>query len=124
MAGRAAAMLDLQLERGEVELIVENGECLSGIALVEAHGFGNAVAAFIHEGRGFQQQNLGRSDAAFSGHALKAGFERPDVPAFGDGIDRHETDIVPVQRILRAGIAEASEDLHPRLLTLNGPKGQ
>ena len=85
---------------------------------------GNAAAAFIHEGRGFQQQNLGRADATFGGHALKARFERPDVPAFGDGIDGHENDIVPVQRILRAGIAEACEDLHARLLTLNGPKGQ
>ena len=124
VAGCTAAMLDLQLERGKVELIVEDGERLCGIALVEAHGFGNAAAAFIHESRGFQQQNLGRADATFGGHALKARFERPDVPAFGDGIDGHETDIVPVQRILRAGIAEACEDLHARLLTLNGPKGQ
>src|SRR3546814_7267280 len=32
-----------------------------------------------------------------------------------DLIDRHEADIVPVHRILRAGIAEADPELHSRL---------
>jgi hypothetical protein len=31
-----------------------------------------------------------------------------------DGINRHEADIVPVQRILRAGISKACPDLHRR----------
>ena len=32
-----------------------------------------------------------------------------------DRIDRHEADIVTVQRILRTGIAQADPDLHHRL---------
>jgi hypothetical protein len=32
----------------------------------------------------------------------------------GDRVDRHEADIVPLHRILRAGIAEADPDLHGR----------
>ena len=32
----------------------------------------------------------------------------------GDGVERHEPDVVPVQRILRAGIAETDPELHCR----------
>ncbi len=46
---RPAALLHLDLERGQIELVVKHRE-RSGIELEEAHRLGDAAPAFVHEG--------------------------------------------------------------------------
>ena len=80
--------------------------------LVEAQRFAHRAAAFVHEGSGLEQENLLGPDPPFAHPAaelLRFGAEAMDL---GDGVDRHEPDVVPVQRVLRAGIAETGPDLH------------
>src|SRR3546814_7993149 len=51
MPGSAAALLHLDLEGREIELVVEDGD-VGGREPVEAHRFADRLAAFVHEGRG------------------------------------------------------------------------
>src|SRR4051812_39095068 len=52
------------------------------------------------------------ADAAFSDQAAELLLPRTKAVCFGHDVGRHEADIVPVQRILRARIAEADPQLH------------
>jgi hypothetical protein len=56
----------------------------------------------------------GAADPAFGDQAAKLLLPGAEIVDGGDRIDGHEADIVPVQRILRAGITEAGPDLHAR----------
>ncbi len=61
---------------------------------------------------GSSSRTLFAADRAFHRHALEAPAPGRDVVALGDRLHRHETDIVAVADILRAGIAEADEKQH------------
>ena len=112
--GKAAADPHLDLERSQIQLIVEHGQ-RAGIDFVKAQGLAHRTPAFVHEGRGLEQQHLGAADAAFLQPALKFLLRRGEIMHFGDRIRRHEADIVAVQRIACAGIAQAYPQLHVRI---------
>src|SRR5687767_9240366 len=113
VAGSAAADLHLDLHRGEVELVVKGGQGVD-VELVEVKRLLNRVAADVHVGLGLEQQQLVAADAALARQAAE--FLLPGAEAMhrGDGVDGHEADVVPVERILRARIAKACPDLHRR----------
>ena len=113
MARRAAADAHLDLERREVELVVEDGERVD-VELVEAQRLLNRVAAVVHEGLRLEQQDALAADAAFRDQAAELLRPGPKAVRLGDDVGGHEADIVPLERILRAGIAEADPELHRR----------
>ena len=104
-------MLHLDLHRREVELVVEGGQRVD-VELVEAQRLLNRVAAVVHVGLRLEQQDLVAADAAFADQAAEFLLPRAEAMHRGDGVGRHEADIVAVERILRARIAEAGPDLH------------
>ena len=71
---------------------------------------------------GLSSRTLVAADAAFADQAAELLLPRAEAMHLGDGVGRHEADIVPVQRILRAGIAEADPDLHRRRLACQRKK--
>ncbi len=111
MTRRAAALLHLDLHRGEVEFVVKGGDVLRR-QFVEIHCGAHAATAFVHEGAGFEQQNALRSDAAFLDPALEFLGGCRKVVKVGDDVGGHEADIVTVHRIFGPGIAETDPELH------------
>jgi hypothetical protein len=84
--------------------------------LEELHRLAHGAAAFVVEGLGLEQQQLDRAvlraDLALAGQALEARTPRRRAPFAGQGVDRHEPDIVAVLLVFRLGIAETGEDQH------------
>ncbi len=111
MARQAATDTGLHLERGKVEFVMEGGQRLL-VELVEMQRLLNCVAAVVHISLRLQQQYLVAPDPALAGEGAEFFLPGAETVHFGDGVDRHEADIVPVQRILRAGISKACPDLH------------
>jgi hypothetical protein len=57
------------------------------------------------------------AERCFRSHPLKAAAPRRKAVALGDGVDRHEADVVAVAGMLGAGISEPDEKQHgPPLL--------
>ena len=106
MPGIAAAALHLHLHRRQIQLVMKDRNILRR-QLVEAHRLTDRPAAFVHEGRGFQQQDFLVADPAVLNPALKLLLWQGKAVHVGDQFDGHEADIMPVHRILRARIAEA-----------------
>src|SRR5579883_3126796 len=104
MSGIAAADLDPEPPRRQVELVMENGD-IGEIDLVEACRLADCAAGLVHESLGLQQDQAFVADRPFGGLALEAGAERRERMPARDRIDRHEADIVPVAGIGAAGIA-------------------
>ena len=111
MARQPTAHADFDLEGGEVEFVVEHRQRI-GFQLVEPQRLAHRAAAFVHEGRGLEQQHLVRADPAFLRPAGKLLLDRAEIVHRRDDVDRHEADIVPVHRIFRSGISKACPDLH------------
>src|SRR5262249_10082854 len=111
MAGGAAAGLHLYLERGEVELVVEDGDVFR-LELEEARRLADRAAALVHPGLRLEQQDAGAADAPLRDQAAEARAPWRKAMALGDRVERHEADIVPLHGVVRAGIAEADPELH------------
>lgn len=111
MPRRTAAGLHLDAEGRDVEFVVKDGQGVHA-QLVEAQRLADAAAAFVHEGGGLQQQDLLTADPPFLGPALELLLHGAEVVHLGNGVHRHEADIVAVHRILRARIAQPGPDLH------------
>ena len=111
VAGDAAADLDPHLAGGQFELVLEHGD-LADRQLEEAGGFLHRAAGFVHEGHRLQQHHPFAIERAFRGLALKAAAPWCETMTPRNFIDGHETDVVPVVRVLRAGIAETNKQSH------------
>ena len=109
--GGAAALLDLDLERREVELVVEHGQRVHA-ELVEAQRLADRAAAFVHESRGLEQQDLLAANPAFLQPAEELLLDRAEAMDIGDGVRRHEAGVVPLHGVQGTGIAEADPELH------------
>ena len=55
-----------------------------------------------------------RAELAFGGKAGEALAPGGEVVRGGDGVNRHEADIVAVERVFLPRIAEADEELHAK----------
>src|SRR6185437_7834899 len=111
MAGDAATYLDADLARRQFELILKHGD-LAVPELEEVRRFVNRASRFVHERRGAKQHHPFAIERAFGGLALKATAPRCETMTPRDRFDGHEADIVPVMRVLRAGIAETYKEQH------------
>jgi hypothetical protein len=111
MPSDAAADLHPHLAGGEVELVVEHNDVIE-LKLVEAHGFLCGLPRLVHESSGLQQDDFFAAELAFATPALESFAPGGKVVRRGDRVERHEADIVSVERILRPRIAEADEQLH------------
>jgi hypothetical protein len=109
--GGAAAGLHLDLERRQVELVVEHRQRVHP-ELVEPQRLADCPAALVHERRRLEQQHAGPGDPAFLQPALELLLHRPEAVHVGDHVERHEADVVPVHRVLRTGVTEADPELH------------
>ena len=76
------------------------------------HRLGDRMSGFVHEGPGQQQLHALAAERAFRRHALKAAAPRREAVALGNGVDRHEADVVAVASILFAGISQPDEKQH------------
>ena len=111
MAGDAAAGLHPHLAGNKVELVVEHDD-VGKIELVEAHRLADRAPRFVHEGLRLEQKHLLAPELAFGGETLEALAPGRKAMGRGDGIDRHEAHIVPVEGVFSARIAEADKELH------------
>src|SRR5713226_7055465 len=92
-------------------------------------GFLNRASRLVHEGERAKQDYPLAIELAFRGLALKAAAPWCETMTPRNFIDDHEPDIVPVMRVLRAGIAEANKESHDaasraRLLLLVAATGR
>ena len=87
VAGDAAADLDPDLGRPQVDLVVEHRDVVER-KLVEVRRLGDGAPRFIHERPGQQQQRALAADRALAGDALETPAPRPDAVALGDFLDR------------------------------------
>src|SRR6516162_9204793 len=109
MPGIAAAALDAQLARPQIDLVVDHDD-FRRRDLEEPRRLGDRLAGIVHKGLRFQQQPALAADRRIGELALEpAAKARDPVPA-GDRIDRHEADVVTIAAIAGAGIAEADEE--------------
>src|ERR1700712_1651394 len=111
MPGNAAADLDAQLGRRQLEFILKHRDVAGG-ELEEIRRLLNRAPRIVHEGRGAEQDHPLLIDRAFGGVALKAAAPWCETMTPCNFIDDRETDIVPVMRVLRARIAEANKESH------------
>ncbi len=116
MAPRAAAQLDLDLARLEVDLVVDHDYLGFGFELIETHRFADRAAGFVHVGLGFQRQHLAALDPALGDAAGKARAPGPEAIAADDLVHRHEADVVAVVGMARARVAQADEQQHGELI--------
>src|SRR5215218_5587058 len=68
--GRAAPDLHLDLERGEIELVMKDRQRVQ-VELIEMQGLLNRVAAVVHECLRLQQQHALPADTAFRDQAAE-----------------------------------------------------
>ena len=111
MAGNAAARLHPHFAGHKVELVVEDDHVFE-LELVEPDRLADRSAGLVHIGGRLEQQHRLAGEPAFSGEALEALAPGGKVVERGDGVHRHEADIVAVQGVVRPRIAEADEKLH------------
>lgn len=80
--------------------------------LQETHGLADGAARFVHEGHRFQQQRALAAEMALGHLAVETLAPGGKDTAAGDLAHRHESNVVPVPRIARPGIAEADQQEH------------
>ena len=85
---------------------------IGGCEFVEAHRLAHGLAAEVHEGHGFEQDDARAVQRALRDHALKLGAPRAKAVILGDAVERHEADVVAVPLVFRARIAETYKELH------------
>jgi len=73
MTGGAAAHLDPDLSRGQVDLVIKNKNVLKR-NFIEPCSFLNRTAGVVHEGFRFQDKNLVATDFALGKLAIEAFF--------------------------------------------------
>jgi hypothetical protein len=100
---------------------VEDGERIHA-ELVEFQRLLNRVAAVVHEGLRLEEEDALTADPAFRDEAAEFLLPGTEVVRLGNDVGSHEADIVPLQRIFRAGIPEADPELHGRSLAGAGDK--
>src|SRR5436190_21357376 len=109
--GVAAPGLQLDLGRRQVELVVEDVDVAFRNLEIAAR-LANRAAAVVHEGLRLQQHHALARNGTLAGEAMEALLPRAQSMPLGDALDRHETDVVALPRILAARVAETDEELH------------
>ena len=111
VAGDTAAGFHPNFARRKIQFIVED-DGRSERNFVELHRFRHCSAGFVHERSGEKQQRALAPDRTFRRNPLKTLAPRSDAVALCDGFDHHESDVVAIALILRAGIPKPDEKQH------------
>src|SRR5438067_2213672 len=111
VAGTAAAALDPELARPQVDLVVDHDDLVRR-DLVEAYRGEHRFAGGVHEGLRPQQQTAAAANHPFRKLALEAGTESREAVTAGDRLGRDKADIVPIAGVAAARIAEADNQPH------------
>ena len=109
IAGVAAALLDPETARFEIELVVQHDQTI-GVNFEISEDCRNAFTAQVVESLRLDQQRRLLCQSDFSGYALESAPARLDAFRFGDSIDCHEAGVVTRARVFFAGISEAGHD--------------
>jgi hypothetical protein len=115
VAGEAASNADFDLERCEIELVMEDRE-RPVVQFVKTKSLLNGIAAVVHESLRLYEQDPVAAEAAFRDQAPELLLPGTKAVRLGNRVESHEADIVSVKRILCARIAEADPELHARSL--------
>src|SRR5438552_16765809 len=113
MARVRASDFHAQLGRWKFDFVVKDQELRQAEPGI-FKGFLNRASRFVHEGQRLQQHHPLAIERAFRRLALKTAAPGCETMTPRDFIDSHEADLVPVMRVLRAGIAEANKEAHVR----------
>ena len=111
VSSNPASGLHPHLARREIDLVVEHHD-VGKAELVEVSSIRHGAAGVVHIGAREKKQRTLASERPFSSYPLKPPPPGSDTVALGNGVDRHETDIVPVPGIARTGIAEPDQEQH------------
>src|SRR5690606_2948799 len=114
LAAMATVELQPRRTRRQVELVVDQ-QRLFRLDLPEPQRGGDRLAGEVHEGGGLEQPDLLAADVHPRGLAeqLRLQAEAHALP-LGQGIDQAEAGVVPVERVFRAGIAQADDETNFR----------
>ena len=104
MPAMPATTFDPDTAGGQIDLVIEHKD-VGWRNFVESGDLGHRPAGFVHEGLRFDSDHLLGADPAFRDQACPLCFPSGKTMPFGHGVDRHETDIMPVAGIVRTGVA-------------------
>ena len=127
MTSVAAALLELGLTGGQIQLVVGDQDFL-GRDLVEARQRRDRLAGEVHEGLRLQQPDAATLHVGARHQAVIAALgHQLHAQRAGDGVDPPEAGVVARGFVLGARVAEADEEFdHGAGLSLpneNGPPG-
>ena len=108
MAREAAAEPHLDPARVEVDVVVHDRDLL-GRELEEPSGGGERAPGEVHVRLGLQERELQAADAHLGELTGELGAEGA-VVAPRELVDDHPAGVVPVARVLAAGVAEADDE--------------
>ncbi len=104
MTGGAAAQLDPDLGRGQINLVIKNKNVLKR-DFIEPCSFLNRTTGAVHEGFRFQDKDFVATDFAFGKLAIEAFFEGAKRKIPGNSFNCHKTDVMAVKLVIFAWIS-------------------
>src|SRR6202035_5961387 len=106
IAGVAAAALDSELPRLEIDFVVHDDQALGGNLVVTEYRR-DTFAAQIVKGLRLHQNRDVRADSGLAKNSLELAPVEFGAAAFGQAVDRHEADIVARSGILFSRFVQA-----------------
>ena len=111
MTGDAAPGFDPAFGWSEVELIMQDHDVVE-TDLMEARRLANRTTTFVHVGLGLKQHYPFTGDGALADKPLKARAGRWKAVPPGDGVNRHEANVMTVAGVGSTGISEPDKEQH------------
>lgn len=117
VAGGAAADFQPHDPEVEVKLVMDAHDSIEG-HLEELHGSLNRLPAQVHEGHGLEKDQVVAADRDLGEFTLELVSKARGTPAPRQLVDHHESNIVAICSVLRAGVSEAHDEMRA-----HGPPG-
>ena len=95
----------------DVQFIVKHHHIV-GRQFVKPHRLAHGLTGQVHEGFGFQQDNLFTAQTALGHLRLKLGPPRREPVVRRDLIHGHKADVVAVLGVFRTGVSQSDEQSH------------
>src|SRR5579885_3492621 len=113
---RPAALFNSQRAERKIKLVVNDNQSVCRLDLELIDQLAHRETAQVHEGLWLSQHDLVPGDLRLSRCRLTSAAGDIDVRAFGETIDRQESEIVRRELVLDARIAETDNQLHSYFL--------
>jgi hypothetical protein len=117
VASGAAADFQPNDPKVEVELVMDAHDSIEG-HLEELHGGLNGLPAQVHEGHRLEKHHLVGADRDLGELTLELVSKARGTPAPRQLVHHHESNIVAICGVLRAGVSEADDEMRA-----HGPPG-